>query len=164
MQASVDVVRGLSSCGLRALEHRLSSCDAWANLLHGMWYLPGPGLEPMSPALAGGFLTAEPQGKSLMGLFNLKTCDCLQLWEFSSLFQKISSFAIICLYLFCLGLCWLSFCDYNGISIRIFHSTLCISPSLFHLQPFASPCYTLDILFLCIFWFTNSLLLCLICC
>ena len=29
-----------------------------------MWDLPGPGLEPVSPALAGGFLTTEPQGKS----------------------------------------------------------------------------------------------------
>ena len=29
-QASVFVARGLSSCGLRALEHRLSSCGAWA--------------------------------------------------------------------------------------------------------------------------------------
>ena len=29
-----------------------------------MWDLPGPGLEPVSPALAGGFLTTEPPGKS----------------------------------------------------------------------------------------------------
>ena len=28
-----------------------------------MWDLPGPGLEPMSPALAGGFLTTVPPGK-----------------------------------------------------------------------------------------------------
>ena len=28
-----------------------------------MWDLPGPGLEPMSPALAGGFLTTAPPGK-----------------------------------------------------------------------------------------------------
>ena len=28
--ASVVVARGLSSCGSRALEHRLSSCGAWA--------------------------------------------------------------------------------------------------------------------------------------
>ena len=25
-----------------------------------MWDLPGPGLEPVSPALAGGFLTTTP--------------------------------------------------------------------------------------------------------
>ena len=29
-----------------------------------MWDLPGPGLEPMSPALAGRFLATVPPGKS----------------------------------------------------------------------------------------------------
>ena len=29
-----------------------------------MWDLPRPGLEPMSPALAGGFSTTAPPGKS----------------------------------------------------------------------------------------------------
>jgi len=28
-----------------------------------MWDLPRPGMEPMSPALAGGFFTTEPPGK-----------------------------------------------------------------------------------------------------
>ena len=55
---------GFSSCGSWALEHRLSSWGARASLLHGMWDLPGPGLEPMSPAFAGGFLTTVPPGKS----------------------------------------------------------------------------------------------------
>ena len=54
---------GCSSCGSRALERRLSSCGAWAYLLHGMWDLPGPGFEPVSPALAGGVLTTAPPGK-----------------------------------------------------------------------------------------------------
>ena len=36
-----------------------------------MWDLPRPGLEPMSPALAGGFLTTAPPGKSLTIFFNL---------------------------------------------------------------------------------------------
>ena len=58
------LARGLSSCGLQALEHRLSSCGAWAYLLHGMWDLPRPGLEPVSPALAGRFLTTAPPGRS----------------------------------------------------------------------------------------------------
>ena len=61
---SVVVAHGLTSCGLRALECRLSSCGAQAWLLCGMWDLPGPGLEPVSPALAGGFLTTAPPGKS----------------------------------------------------------------------------------------------------
>ena len=44
---------GFSSCGSRALEHRLSSCGAWAYLLCSMWDPPGPGLKPVSPAMAG---------------------------------------------------------------------------------------------------------------
>ena len=70
-QASVAVAQGLSSCGSWALERRLSSCGTRASLLHGMWDLPGPGLEPMSPALAGGFLTTEPPGKSPHVYFRL---------------------------------------------------------------------------------------------
>ena len=34
-------------------------------MLCGMWDLPGPGLEPVTPALAGGFLTTAPPGKPL---------------------------------------------------------------------------------------------------
>ena len=56
---------GFSSCGSWALERRLSSCGTWAYLLHSMWDLPGPGLKPVSPALAGGFLATVPPGKSL---------------------------------------------------------------------------------------------------
>ena len=33
-----------------------------------MWDLPGPGIEPESPALAGGFLTTKPPGKSLLSV------------------------------------------------------------------------------------------------
>ena len=61
--ASVVVACGLRSCGSWALEHRLSSCGSRAQLLRGMWDLPGPGLKPMSPALAGRFLTTAPPGK-----------------------------------------------------------------------------------------------------
>ena len=32
-------------------------------LLRGMWHLPRPGLEPVSPALAGRFSTTAPPGK-----------------------------------------------------------------------------------------------------
>ena len=61
--ASVVAAHRLSSCGLRALELRLSCCGAWASLLRGMWDLPRPGLEPVSPALAGRFLATAPPGK-----------------------------------------------------------------------------------------------------
>ena len=33
-----------------------------------MWELPGPGLEPVSPALAGRFLTTVPPGKPSLGI------------------------------------------------------------------------------------------------
>ena len=42
---------------------RLSNFGSRAQLLRGMWDLPRPGLEPVSPALAGGFLTTAPPGK-----------------------------------------------------------------------------------------------------
>ena len=32
-------------------------------MLHSTWDLPGSGIEAVSPALAGGFFTTEPQGK-----------------------------------------------------------------------------------------------------
>ena len=54
---------GFGSCASWALECRLSSCGARAQLLRGMWDLPGPELEPVYPALAGGFLTTAPPGK-----------------------------------------------------------------------------------------------------
>ena len=71
-RASVVVVRELSSCGSRAPECRLSSCGARAQLLCGMWDLPRPGLEPVSPALAGGFLTTAPPGKPQRNLMFVK--------------------------------------------------------------------------------------------
>ena len=48
----------------RLQTRRLSSCGSQAQLLHGMWDLPRPGLEPVYPALAGGFLTTAPPAKS----------------------------------------------------------------------------------------------------
>ena len=47
----------------RLQTRRLSSCGSRALLLRGMWDLPRPGLEPVSPALAGRFSTTAPPGK-----------------------------------------------------------------------------------------------------
>ena len=77
--------RALSSCGKRgplliavrrpltiaaspAAEHRLqsrrlSSCGSRAQSLRSMWDPPRPGLEPVSPALAGRLSTTAPPGK-----------------------------------------------------------------------------------------------------
>ena len=49
---------------------RLSSCGSWAQLLRGTWDLPRPGLEPVSPALAGRFSTTVPPGKPMQCFFN----------------------------------------------------------------------------------------------
>ena len=39
--------------GFRIHAHGLSSCGSWALLPRGMWDGPGPGIEPVSPALQG---------------------------------------------------------------------------------------------------------------
>ena len=44
----------------------------WALLLPGMWDLPRPGIDPVSPALAGRFCTTEPAGRSRKGDFELR--------------------------------------------------------------------------------------------
>ena len=43
-----------------------------AQLLCGMWDLPGPGLEPVYPALAGRFSTTAPPGKPQNRCFDLE--------------------------------------------------------------------------------------------
>ena len=64
----IAVCRPLTIAASLVAEHRLqtcrlSNCGSWAQLPHGMWDLPRPGLEPVSPALAGRFSTAAPPGK-----------------------------------------------------------------------------------------------------
>ena len=59
-------------------EHRLqtrrfSSCGSRAPLPRGMWDLPRPGLEPVSPALAGRLSTTAPPGKPWVILFKRLT-------------------------------------------------------------------------------------------
>ena len=64
-------VRGpLTIAASLVVEHRLqmrrlSNCGSRAQPLRGMWDLPGPGIELVSPALAGRLPTAAPPGKSL---------------------------------------------------------------------------------------------------
>ena len=63
--ASVVAACRLGSCCSRTLEFGLSSRGTWASLLHGMWNLPGPGIEPVSTALAGGYLSTGSPGNCL---------------------------------------------------------------------------------------------------
>ena len=74
---------GLSLSRPLVAEHRLqmrrlSSCGSRAQLLRGMWDLPRPGLEPMSPALAGRLSTTAPPGKPQVLVLMLK---CESYWE-----------------------------------------------------------------------------------
>ena len=55
---SLVVEHGLWCVGFR-------NGGACAYLLHSMWDLPRPGTEPVSPALAGRFITMRLPGKSL---------------------------------------------------------------------------------------------------
>ena len=55
----------------RLQTRRLSNCGSRAYLLCGMWDLPRPGLEPVSPALAGRFSTTVPPGKPSFSIFNV---------------------------------------------------------------------------------------------
>ena len=47
-------------------------------MLHGMWELLGPGIEPVSPALTGEFFTTKPTGKPSVSIVHL--------WRNSSLY------------------------------------------------------------------------------
>ena len=70
-------VRGpLSIAASLVAEHRLqtrrlSNCGSRAHLLRGTWDLPRPGLEPVSPALAGRFSTTALPGKPHTVLFRV---------------------------------------------------------------------------------------------
>ena len=59
----------LQSAGLRAQ----ASVAAAGGLCGSMWNLPGPGTEPMSPALSGRFLSLDHQGSPA---FNMYTQRC----------------------------------------------------------------------------------------
>ena len=53
----------------RLQTRRLSNCGSRAQPLRGTWEPPRPGLEPVSPALAGRLPTTAPPGKPLIDLY-----------------------------------------------------------------------------------------------
>ena len=73
MQASYCVAPLVAEQGLfgawasvaAILEHRPSSGGTWLSCSEAGGYLPGSGIESVSPALAGEFFTTEPPGKSI---------------------------------------------------------------------------------------------------
>ena len=101
------VVRGpLTIAASLVAEHRLqmrrlSNCGSQAQLLRGMWDLPRPGLEPVSPALAGRFSTTAPPGKPF-------SCDLMT--NFSVVFGLLFLLCV-CIY------CRFSVCNYHEVLI-----------------------------------------------
>lgn len=65
---------GFSACSSWVLERWLHSCTD-AQLLRGLWDLPGPGTEPVSSSLAGGVFTTELPGSP--GVCLLKDTVCI---------------------------------------------------------------------------------------
>ena len=80
---------------------RLSNCGTRAQPLCGMWDLPRPGLEPVSPALAGRFSTTAPPGKPY------KFFKCIYFtftYSFSNTVPFFFKFLFICLFIYgCVG-------------------------------------------------------------
>ena len=62
------------SCGARALEHSLRSFWVGAQLLHGMWDLPGLGMEPVSPHTLRQTLNHWTAREALLIFSTLKEC------------------------------------------------------------------------------------------
>ena len=70
----ITVCRPLTVAASLVAEHRLqmrrlSSCGSRVQLLRSMWDPPRPGLEPVSPALAGRLSATVPRGKPLQRTF-----------------------------------------------------------------------------------------------
>ena len=93
----------------RLQTRRLSSCGSRAQSLRGTWGLPRPGLEPVSPALAGGFSTTAPPGKPrflfLLFIFltSLLEYNSFTMVSYFHLYNKVNQLYIyiyISLYLF----------------------------------------------------------------
>ena len=92
MVAFLIVEHGLLALWLQLL--RLVGSRTWAQLPLGMWDLPGPGMELVSLALQGRFLTIGPPGKPLFvfnGIFRFFSCSIVSSANTNSF---ISSFPI----------------------------------------------------------------------
>ena len=84
---------GAGTCGLQWFGHSFSAVvvHGLINCPTGMWNFPRSGIKPISPALAGGFLTTGPPGTSSGSLtYHFFTCTlfCLCRTYFSGLYIK----------------------------------------------------------------------------
>ena len=88
----------------RLQTHRLSNCGPQAQFLHGMRDPPRPGLEPVSPALAGRLPTTAPPGKpclcvSCICYFVYKLLYIVILWAYIFNSLRYNGHFINCTYL-----------------------------------------------------------------
>ena len=106
---------------LRLQTRRLSNCGSWAHLLRGMWDLPRPGLEPVSPALAGRCSATAPPGKPPQHFYLILFCGLLtSCWAVSSILFLGTE-----IYLYCHGIGWSHpFGQYTHILIAYDYSYL----------------------------------------
>ena len=83
---------GFGSCSTQVLELQgFSNHGTWTQVLLGMWDLPRPGIEPVSPALASIISTTGPPGKFTP--VYLRKCGkmpgiCLEIVKSSRLISK----------------------------------------------------------------------------
>ena len=75
----------------RLQTRRLSNCGSRAQPLRSMWDPPRPGLEPVSPALAGRLSTTAPPGKP---------CCCFLYSFVRSSFSIHLSYLFVCLFIY----------------------------------------------------------------
>ena len=88
-----------------------------------MWDLPGPGLEPVSAALAGGFLTTAPPGKPTSHFLNIILQSTLKK-NFFNLFLFLAALGLRC--------CSRAFssCGERGLLFVVMHGLLIAAASL----------------------------------
>ena len=124
----------------RLQTRRLSNCGSRAQLLRGMWDLPRPGLEPVSPALAGGLSTSAPPGKPHIYVFNalfVTTLPTSVIWCFLLKFPEVKGSVGLNPPLVPLLLAyWLSWYHYlcsaytSLCALRLLHRSFAIHPDL----------------------------------
>ena len=112
---------GFSFCGAWALGtqalvvvgHGFSSCGSGAQVIHGMWDLPGPGIELMSSALAGGIPITGPPGKFLQIHFQSPSLSSPSgipiMHTLAPLYYTHRSHILLYLFIFCFSLVSLLF-------------------------------------------------------
>ena len=98
----------------RLQTRRLSNCGSRAQLLRIMWDPPRPGLEPVSPALAGRLWTTAPPGKPKFHWFLLLFLLLPSSAYFEFICSSLSSFLRWKL--------WLLNCDLSSFLIESFNT------------------------------------------